>query len=794
MRLHRLELAAFGPYADTVTVDFDALGADGLFLLYGDTGAGKTTVLDGIAYALFGQVPGARQKAGRLRCDHAEPSLAARVRLELTLGGRRLRVTRSPEWQRPKLRGPGTTTAPAKALLEIRREFRPGGGLPGDGELPRDGQLSRDGEWHGLSTRIDEVSHQLQDWLGMNAEQFFQVVLLPQGEFARFLRAESSEREELLERLFGTRRFSEAEAWLAARRRSAQGEVQGIEEQLSVLLARFCQAAGVPESATPALSDADAGWVTEIAAAAELSAGLTASQSAEAAVALAAAQEEYDEVAGLLRRQERLRAAGEARAAVEAGRSEQDSRQRVLDRARRAARVEPLVRSWRYAAEQASAAGAAVEDSQRSYALLSGLDGEVELPDGELTAAAAELRREIAVLGELRAAEESLPGLAAQVEAAESELASVLAAIAAESSRRAALPEEIAGARSAVAEAERAGQQADRWDEQVTRLGASLGAARELAIALDAEAAARGQSQAAVDEHQEAREAVLDLRQRRLAGIAAELAERLHDGDPCPVCGASEHPAPAEPADRITEADESAAAFAEDRARALRDAAGDALAACELDVARLSALAGGESAGDLAAQVADAEAELAAARSAAAGLGAAVRLLSALEAEAQRLAENELVLSGRAAGLRERHERSAAALAELRDRVASAAGDDPGLAARIARLTAAAESADALREARRVAAERSAAEARALGDAEREATAAGFAGLADAESAALPELELATLDDSVREFERADAATAAALADPELAGIPAGGELADPGPASEALAAARARA
>ncbi|MDQ1656548.1 MAG: repair protein SbcC/Rad50, partial [Cryptosporangiaceae bacterium] len=83
MRLHRLELAAFGPYADTVTVDFDALGADGLFLLYGDTGAGKTTVLDGIAYALFGRVPGARQQANRLRCDHADPSTAARISLEL---------------------------------------------------------------------------------------------------------------------------------------------------------------------------------------------------------------------------------------------------------------------------------------------------------------------------------------------------------------------------------------------------------------------------------------------------------------------------------------------------------------------------------------------------------------------------------------------------------------------------------------------------------------------------------------------------------------------------------------
>src|SRR5436309_3285689 len=117
MRLHRLEVAAFGPFRERQVVDFDALGADGLFLLHGDTGAGKTTLLDAVAFALFGSVPGARGQVKRLRCDLAEPDEKTEVVLELTVQGQRLRLVRSPEYQRPKRRGEGTTTQQAKASL-----------------------------------------------------------------------------------------------------------------------------------------------------------------------------------------------------------------------------------------------------------------------------------------------------------------------------------------------------------------------------------------------------------------------------------------------------------------------------------------------------------------------------------------------------------------------------------------------------------------------------------------------------------------------------------------------------
>ena len=107
MRLHRLRMCAFGPFADDVTVDFDALAEDGLFLLHGQTGAGKTTILDAVAFALFGRVPGARHDAKRLHSDHASAQQVPEVELEATISGRRLRIVRSPEYHRPKKRGTG---------------------------------------------------------------------------------------------------------------------------------------------------------------------------------------------------------------------------------------------------------------------------------------------------------------------------------------------------------------------------------------------------------------------------------------------------------------------------------------------------------------------------------------------------------------------------------------------------------------------------------------------------------------------------------------------------------------
>jgi exonuclease SbcC len=201
VRLHRLELSAFLAFGGRESVDFDALGEAGLFLLQGRTGAGKTALLDAVCFAFYGDVPGIRAEAARLRSDHAAPEVPTEVVLEATLRGRRIRITRVPQHERPKLRGEGTTTEPHRVRVVAVEE---------------------DGTETVLATRHEEARLELGDLLGMTREQFCQVVLLPQGGFARFLHARSDERERLLGELFDVGRFADVERWLRDRRHEAE--------------------------------------------------------------------------------------------------------------------------------------------------------------------------------------------------------------------------------------------------------------------------------------------------------------------------------------------------------------------------------------------------------------------------------------------------------------------------------------------------------------------------------------------------------------------------------------------
>ena len=186
-------------------------------------------MLDAVCFALYAAVPGARAESRRsLHSDHAPAGAVPEVVLELTAAGRRLRITRSPEFERPKLRGTGTTSVPAKVVLE---------------ELVR-------GEWVPRATRNDEAALVIHDVLGMGLEQFTKVVLLPQGDFAAFLRASPEQRREVLERLFDTQRFTDIEQWLADRRRAAVAAVTDARAELEVALVRVQDVlAGLPATA-----------------------------------------------------------------------------------------------------------------------------------------------------------------------------------------------------------------------------------------------------------------------------------------------------------------------------------------------------------------------------------------------------------------------------------------------------------------------------------------------------------------------------------------------------------------
>ncbi|GAA4206334.1 hypothetical protein GCM10022252_68300 [Streptosporangium oxazolinicum] len=343
MRPHRLWITAFGSFPGEEQVDFDALAEAGLFLIHGPTGAGKTTVLDALCYALYGRVPGRRDSAKSLRCDHAPPGRGPSVALEVTVRGRRLKITRSPAWQRPKLRGTGTTRENEKALLQ---------------------ELAPSGEWVGLTTRVDEAGEFVGTLLGMNAEQFLQVAMLPQGDFAKFLRADGEDRRRVLERLFSVKIYATAESWLAEQRTEAYREQQTLRKEVDFAVKRLEEAAGpvfltaladLPEPGV-SVEDDPLGWADALEDLARLEAARLGGEGAEGEAAVRRARESLERGAALADRRRRHAEALTRSRALEETAEERADLETILEEAAAADRVLPLIQGAEQRAEAASKA------------------------------------------------------------------------------------------------------------------------------------------------------------------------------------------------------------------------------------------------------------------------------------------------------------------------------------------------------------------------------------------------------------------------------------------------------
>lgn len=186
MRIHSLTMTGIGPYAGREHIDFDAVGASGRFLLTGPTGSGKTTIIDAIVFALYGDVAdSADSSKERIRSTLVGPHTESIIELVFSTGAGVYRVRRTPTYERAKRRGQGTTTQNGTVKLWHLAEV---GGQPLDEPV----------------TRVGDADAEIARAVGLSREQFTQTVVLPQGKFARFLRADSSERQHLLKDVFGT--------------------------------------------------------------------------------------------------------------------------------------------------------------------------------------------------------------------------------------------------------------------------------------------------------------------------------------------------------------------------------------------------------------------------------------------------------------------------------------------------------------------------------------------------------------------------------------------------------------
>ena len=683
MRIHRMRLEGLGPYAQAQDVDFDRLNAAGLFLLDGPTGAGKSTVLAALCFALYGTVPGGRSIESLVTTLREPGAVIPEVQVEFTVQGRRFEVVRSPKHERPRRRrsaaGGATVTTPATVSLRERV----------------------DGEWTAPLTRADEVGQQIAAVLHLDAEQFMQVVLLPQGQFAQFLTAKSDERRVLLRRLFGTQRFDGVEEHLrveTARLDTAVAVDADVARTARAQLAEALHEALGPDWHAPEPSpDTD----ERLLALAAERAG-RAHEDARAGLATARAAEQQARVTA-----RELETRGRDLAAAEAwGRRRRDhdaeaetaaARRRAVDAHERAGRVLTAAQRATAAADAAGTASEAVtqalahvEDEPTAAAWLAAAraDGAADTPAsrqalGEAERAAEAVARAVRDRDRMRELEQEAAAAAERRAEIDRDRAALVES---RPEREAA----VAALRAAVERGtERLGAR-EAVDRAVSEAAARRTAAEAAAArAVEVETAARAHREAQ-ERRREAAERHVGLLRARYEQAASELAERLVPGEPCAVCGSPEHPAPAATADTaVTEADVRDAEQARTAADRAATDAETALRAAEQTLRTAREAAAGLAPEAAREALERAEAERAALDQAAKDLAADRRRLTAAEKTLAGADETAAALAAEDGRLAEAAAHRAARLTELRDAVEAARGDAETLDTRRDQVTAA---------------------------------------------------------------------------------------------------------
>jgi exonuclease SbcC len=809
MRLHTLELQAIGPYATRQHIDFDRLTGSGLFLLEGPTGAGKTTILDAITFALYGGLSGDTSGGDRLHSHFAAPDLEPSVTLEVSLGGVRYRVSRTPEYRRPKRRGDGYTIQHAQVHLE-RLES---------------------GGWISLSSNKAEAGDLITEAIGLNREQFTQVMLLPQGEFAKFLRSDDDGRRVLLTKLFETQLYDRITAELERGGREATRDRQSALTRISTAAAAAAEAAGLDEaerSELLALGRADrATRLKEVGAELARTIEVTCAALEVAAAHLAAAQTAADHgtrQAGLMSRL--IEALARLRE-HEATRPGHEQRVAELAAARQAEPVRPLLAALDEAeaatglarevlaeligaldsapmsepggsravepgdglvseADDGLDAGTGLADDAREE-LLTGLSGSAAAADA--AAARAECAELLAAsLQHFADQEAKVPALQQALAALDQSAAAAAAAVTRLEAAKLELPGRITAAEGQLAGAVLAaaglaaarGQQAD----VEARLTAAATAAELAAALAELDAAVRG----AVDVHQQRVDAYQHAMEERLENMAAELAEKLADGGACPVCGSTDHPGPAAhladavSADDVDEAAAQRDAAAEVRAQAETDRDAVAAAAAEAAVS-----AGSGTAEELQATAAALAEQVRLAEEAAAEAEALEPDLADLRAERDKLDEDLVAAATTAAAAHQQAGDAAADLTRITAELEAATGDYPTVSARRAGLQQLALADRSLGRALGDLVTARGAEDQARARAGQELQAGGFATLAAAKAAVLsPDGQKSLAERAASWTTTLDGLAAAAMAD-DLAGL-------DPSRVADVQAAAAAAA
>ncbi|WP_311469452.1 SMC family ATPase [uncultured Rothia sp.] len=627
MILHNLEFEAFMAYPKRQEINFDTLNNAGVFLLNGPTGAGKTTILDAICYALYGETSSDRESAKLHSTYAAHSGTKPRVLLDVTLHGKRLRIDRTPAYNKPITRGARKGQMREESAKATLAELAPGAD-PSDEKA-----------WTPISSSVAEVNRTIAERTHLTKEQFLKVVLLPQGQFAQFLKSKPKERKELLKKMFPVEHYEQLFDALLEESKKAQQDVAQDENtqrgyleraRVEMLALQALLDAADPEAEG---TDTEGSAVEGFVEAGEEPENLTAeSVTAETLDAWVAGGVERARETSAREKQEQQRLTDEAdrntrllaeRAQLQADWREYEQlcerRTRLTERAdeHKAQREElaqaraaaPLHAQYAqvHAESQALAAreqehaacASALEENGRT--LLEALrndeiSAEVTFPEETTFAAlpgleSADQETQLeALLDTLRALqkkdaqltdeEAAVAALLKQANALEQDKARAEKTLSDLTAAAEQLAEELAGYSTAdeertlaahlVTEAQQKHDAAQQMQQKLDAASAAVAEAeKQNKRTATAEQKAQEKWQASAQQALAATEEFKNLQVLRLAQASSLLARELKDGEPCAVCGSVEHPAPAQIAEGeqlVERADLDAAKEREDKA------------------------------------------------------------------------------------------------------------------------------------------------------------------------------------------------------------------------------------
>ena len=482
MRPITLTISAFGPYAGRVVLDMDRLGKDGLYLITGDTGAGQTTIFDAITFAMYGESSGGVRESGMLRSKYADADVPTEVELVFDYGGKRYRVRRNPEYERPAKRGGGAVLQKADAEL-----FLPDGTIV---------------------TRSKEVTRAIREIVGVDRNQFSQIAMIAQGDFLRLLLSSTEERKDIFRQIFRTAPYAALQERLKSDANTLERRCAALRSSISQYVNGTECEEGDPSYPALARAKEEGLPVQELIALLQK----IAADGETRAEAIRRRAEATDEA---------LRA---AEAALTAAEQTAKTKERLAETERELAALETRVGACEEALRVQESRAQTREELARKITLL-----KESLPQYE------EREREKETLAVLERATKSLE----EEQTSEEERAAALRA-SLEADKR-----EAETLRGAGEEASRLAALAEKITERISRLGSlyrDLAAWQKSEDSLaEAQKLYSELSRAAGDkaaEYTVAYRAFLD-------GQAGILAAGLKEGAPCPVCGSPSHPSPA---------------------------------------------------------------------------------------------------------------------------------------------------------------------------------------------------------------------------------------------------------